>query len=193
MFDRQDVSDQGLRLEPITLGHIRELELVAFDASIWDRFVIKIETKEDLLILVHEAIKRSGVTYVIRLENSNTVIGMTSIFNISEIDSRAEIGWSWLAPLYQGKGYNAIIKNLLLSICFDLHNLERVEFKTDKTNIKSRKALLKIGAHEEGVLRSHTLMHDGRRRDTAYFSILKEEWPMASRKLQEIMKSYNYG
>jgi RimJ/RimL family protein N-acetyltransferase len=87
-----------------------------------------------------------------------------------------EIGATWLAKNYQGTGVNKTCKFLLIRFAFEELNYERVELKTDVLNQQSRKAILKIGAVEEGILRSHILIHDGRRRDTIYYSILKNEW-----------------
>jgi len=101
---------------------------------------------------------------------------MSSFGNVSVLDSRVEIGWSWIGLDFQGTGVNSEYKRLLLSFAFDKLKFIRVEFKTDVLNVKARRALEKIGAVEEGVLRSHTQMHHNRRRDTIYYSILQEEW-----------------
>ena len=103
-------------------------------------------------------------------------MGSTSFGNISLRDKRAEIGWTWIGQNYQGKGINSEIKYLMIKYLFETLDFERVELKTDVLNIKARKALLRIGLKEEGVLRSHTLMTHGRRRDTVYYSLLKSEW-----------------
>jgi len=107
---------------------------------------------------------------------SGEIAGSTSYANISAKDKRLEIGWTWLGKKFMGTGLNKECKFLLLQYAFEHLKFERVEFKTDVLNKASRKALEKIGAKEEGVLRSHTLMHDGRRRDTIYYSILANEW-----------------
>ena len=96
--------------------------------------------------------------------------------NIAMEDKRLEIGSTWLAKAYQGTGLNKFCKHLLLEYAFNEMGIIRVEFKTDVLNLASRKALLKIGATEEGIFRSHMQVYNGRRRDTIYFSILKDEW-----------------
>jgi RimJ/RimL family protein N-acetyltransferase len=88
-----------------------------------------------------------------------------------------EIGFTWLAPQYQKTGLNRACKFLLIDFAFNQMGMQRVEFKTDAINRKSRNALKGIGATQEGILRSHTLMHDGRRRNTVFFGILKRDWP----------------
>ncbi len=103
--------------------------------------------------------------------------GCTSYGNISNANDRVEIGWTWIGREYQGTGLNKAQKHLMLSYAFDELGMQRVELKTDTRNQQSRRAMEKIGATAEGVLRSHTLMSDGFRRDTIYYSILASEWP----------------
>lgn len=106
----------------------------------------------------------------------NNYVGTTSFGNYSKKDSRVEIGWTWINKSSQGTGLNKNCKFLLLKFCFENFNIERVEFKTDSRNTQSRKAIEKIGGKYEGELRNHTLMLDGHRRNTVYYSILKNEW-----------------
>jgi len=120
---------------------------------------------------------QTRVTFVVSETGNGEICGSTSLGNISFYDKRAEIGWSWLAPQFQGTGVNKQAKFALLSYAFEVLKFERVEVKTDVLNLRARAALRKIGMVEEGVLRSHTLMHSDRRRDTVYYSILKPEWP----------------
>lgn len=102
--------------------------------------------------------------------------GSTSFANVSNKDKRLEIGWTWIGKTFQNTGLNRACKHLLLSYAFDMLEFERVEFKTDARNTASRRAIEKIGGQYEGALRSHTVMPDGFRRTTVYYSILKEEW-----------------
>lgn len=103
--------------------------------------------------------------------------GSTSFGNISNANKRVEIGWTWIGKQFQRTGLNRNNKFLMLQYAFETAGYERVELKTDARNEQSRTAMQKIGAKEEGTLRSHTLMTDGYRRDTVYYSILKDEWP----------------
>jgi RimJ/RimL family protein N-acetyltransferase len=123
-----------------------------------------------------QAMQKTRMPFTIVEKANNKIIGSTSIGNISERDKRLEIGWTWLGKAYQGQGYNNMAKYLLLKHCFEELLFERAEFKTDVLNMPARKALLRIGCTEEGMLRSHTLMPHNRRRDTIYYSILKSEW-----------------
>ena len=121
------------------------------------------------------------VPFVIIDKDEKSICGSTSFGNISFYDKRIEIGWTWLGEHFTGVGINRQAKFALLSYAFDVMQMERVELKTDNLNERSKAALKKIGAKEEGVLRSHMLMQDNRRRDSIYFSILKEEWPWVKR------------
>jgi len=109
-------------------------------------------------------------------KQKNQYAGSTSFGNMSNKNSRLEIGWTWIGKAFQRTGLNRNNKFLMLSYAFEKLNCLRVELKTDTRNIQSRTAMKKIGATEEGVLRSHTVMSDGYRRDTIYYSILQNEW-----------------
>ena len=114
--------------------------------------------------------------FVIIEKDTGLLCGCTSYGNISFPDKRIEIGWTWLGTAYQGREVNRHTKFALLSFAFEALKMERVEIKTDALNERSKAAILKIGMIPEGILRSHMQMHSNRRRDTMYFSILREEW-----------------
>jgi RimJ/RimL family protein N-acetyltransferase len=111
--------------------------------------------------------------------------GSTSYLNISNDNERLEIGATWIGKDFQGTGLNKEQKRLMIGYAFDTLGMRRVELKTDARNLQSQKAMLKIGATQEGTLRSHTVMEDGFRRDTVYFSILKDEWPSIKKNIFE--------
>jgi N-acetyltransferase len=106
----------------------------------------------------------------------NAFAGSTGFANVSNRDKRIEIGWTWIGKDFQRTGLNRHCKYLLLSYIFETLEFERAEFRTDERNIGSRTAMEKMGAVCEAALRSHTVMNDGFRRTTVYYSILKEEW-----------------
>lgn len=108
----------------------------------------------------------------------NEIAGSTSFGNISNTDQRLEIGWTWMGRNFQSTGLNTAIKSLMLQYAFEILNFKRVEFRIHSQNLQSRKAVEKIGGKFEGELRSHILMPDGSRRDTVYYSILDNEWPI---------------
>ena len=120
--------------------------------------------------------KQSQYAFIIFDKRKNEFAGSTRFANISNKDKRLEIGWTWIGQKFQGTGLNKNNKFLMLQYAFEILGFERVELKTDARNLQSRRAMEKIGAKYEGLLRSYTLMSDGYRRDTVYYSILKNEW-----------------
>lgn len=107
---------------------------------------------------------------------SQRVIGSTRFMNIDRVNRRVEIGSTWIAPAWQRTSINTEAKYLMLRHAFEVWNCIRVELKTDALNEKSRNAILRLGAKEEGILRKHVVTWTGRVRDTVYFSILDTEW-----------------
>jgi RimJ/RimL family protein N-acetyltransferase len=150
------------------------------DKDLWIYFTNDLSDKKVLFEWIETGVQeiknKMRLAFSIIDKQTNSPIGSTSIGNISERDNRFEIGWTWLCTEFQGKGINDQTKYLLLKYCFEELECQRVEFKTDVLNKPARNALKRIGAVEEGVLRSHTLMTHDRRRDTIYYSILKHEW-----------------
>lgn len=167
-------------LRPLKASDYEDLTEISFDSDIWKYNVTSASNEKELKKWIDDSLvsKKNNQRYpfVIIDKISKRILGSTSIGNVSLFDKRAEIGWTWLGTDFQSTGINKQCKFLLLQYLFDELKFERVEFKTDVLNIKSRKALKNIGATEEGILRSHTSMHDGRRRDTIYYSILLNEW-----------------
>lgn len=121
--------------------------------------------------------------FTILHKSSNKVAGSMSMGNISMPDLRLEIGWSWLGKDYRGTDINRQSKYLMMKYAFDQLGFERVEFKTDVLNARARKGLEKIGGKEEGVLRSHMTMWNNRRRDSVYYSVLKNEWSLLKKSI----------
>lgn len=168
-------------LRPFQYPDLDELRKIAMDDDTWRFNVGKITSDAELQQWAGKAVadreKQLRYTFVIVDKASGHLAGSTAYGNISVVDKRLEIGWTWLGKDFRGTGLNRHCKFLLLHYVFEDLGFERVELKTDALNLRSRQAMRKIGATEEGILRSHTLMHDGRRRDTIYYSILRPEWP----------------
>ena len=116
--------------------------------------------------------------------SSGRVIGSTRFMNIDRVNRRVEIGSTWIAPAWQRTGINTEAKYLMLRHAFEVWKCMRVELKTDALNQKSRNAILRIGAKEEGTLRRHLITWSGRVRDTVYFSILDDEWLQVKARLE---------
>jgi RimJ/RimL family protein N-acetyltransferase len=177
--------DLILQTDRIILRPLISDDYVAFDKltgdkSMWIYFTSDLSIKTVLRDWVDHALNeiknKTRLAFAIIDPTTNNPIGSTSFGNISFKDRRVEIGWTWISKDYQGKGINSQIKYLMIKYIFEILDFERVEFKTDVLNTPARKALLRIGAKEEGILRSHTLMTHNRRRDTIYYSVLKSEW-----------------
>ncbi|MEX1276209.1 MAG: GNAT family protein, partial [Bacteroidota bacterium] len=117
--------------------------------------------------------------------SSGTVVGSTRFANIERTHRRLEIGWTWVARAWQRTPINTEAKYLMLTHAFETLGCIRVELKTDSLNEKSRKAMLRIGAKEEGTLRNHMITQEGRIRHSVYYSITNDEWPGVKRLLEE--------
>jgi len=175
------LENKRIRLEPLSEIHLNELVPIAINhPDLLQYSPSPFGTAELLEENIQKAIKSRGdqqrYPFAIFDKLNNRFIGSTSFGNISIKDKRLEIGWTWVGKESQGTGINKYCKHLMLSYAFENLSMKRIEFKTDNRNIQSKKAIKKIGGTFEGILRSHTLMLDAYRRDTAYYSILKNEW-----------------
>lgn len=171
-----------VRLEPLATEHLPYLLPIAEKhPNLLQYSPAPFGTEENLKAYIDNAIvhTNNGLWYSFTIYDKtlNKYIGSTSYMAIVPTSKRLEIGGSWIEKEAQGTGINKQCKHLLLTYAFDVLQYERVELKTDYRNTQSRKAIEKIGASFEGVLRSHTVLPDGFRRDTVYYSILKSEWP----------------
>src|SRR5205085_10708707 len=119
-------------------------------------------------------------------------IGSTRYGNIERSHKRLEIGWTWYGRAFQRTGVNTESKLLLLTHAFETLGANRVELKTDALNERSRAAILRIGAREEGIFRHHMITANGRIRHTVYFSIIDAEWPAAKARLEAILSSHEH-
>lgn len=179
-FDKNlQLESENIVLSAIKIEDHDDLSTLAFHDDLW-HYTATWVTQENLSDYIHSGINdwnnQTRYMFGIYSKKDKKTIGSTSIAAIDTRNRRVEIGWTWLGKPYQGMGINKECKYLLLRYCFETARLHRVEFKTDVNNIKARKALAKIGATEEGILRSHILLHRGEWRDTIYYSILDHEW-----------------
>jgi N-acetyltransferase len=178
-----------VRLEPIRGDHAELFWDVAKndldDIFRWIPYAMK--TREDFQKLINKAFaeqeRGESVVFATVERTSGQTIGSTRFMNIDRANRRVEIGSTWIAPAWQRTAVNSEAKYLMLRHAFEAWGCMRVELKTDALNQKSRNAILRIGAKEEGTLRRHTLTWTGRVRDTVYFSILDNEWPEVKERL----------
>lgn len=129
------------------------------------------------------------VSFVIRDKASTAIIGMTRYYRVEPSHKRLNIGYTWYTPAYWGKVHNKECKLLLLQYAFEVLGYQRVEFEVAHQNIRSQKAVEKIGGMKEAVLRKHGLHADGTVRDTVVFSIIDDEWPDTKRKLLHLIQT----
>lgn len=163
-------------LRPFTKQDFPLLQILCKDSEMWTWFTHDLSTDEGFKSWAEPALLEQRIQFTIVEKSTGKIAGSTSFGNFSPRDHRIEIGWTWLGKEFQGTGINQEMKYLMLEYCFEKLELKRVEIKTDVLNLPARHALLKLGAIEEGILRSHTLMVKGRRRDTIYYSVLPEDW-----------------
>jgi RimJ/RimL family protein N-acetyltransferase len=140
--------------------------------------------------LNNDATKRARIVLAVRRLADDAIVGSTSYGNIVPEHARAEIGWTWYAKSAQGTAVNPEAKLLLFANAFETAGYRRVELKTDARNARSRAAIRKLGATEEGIFRSHMWLPDGHRRDTAYYSVIAEEWPKVKAGLEERLSAF---
>lgn len=179
-----------VRLEPVRREHAEMFRDVAKndldDIFRWIPYSMK--TPEDFQRLIakifDEQERGESVAFATVERSSGRVIGSTRFMNIDLANRRAEIGSTWIAPDWQRTAVNTEAKYLMLRHAFEVWGCIRVELKTDALNQKSRNAILRIGAKEEGTLRRHVITWTGRVRDSVYFSILDGEWPEVKAKLE---------
>jgi RimJ/RimL family protein N-acetyltransferase len=175
-------------LEPLVPAHDERLRAVALDAELWRWTISAIATPDQLADYLNAALRErahgSAFPYAIVERASGQAVGSTRFGNIDADNRKLEIGWTWVGGPWQRTGVNTEAKYLLLRTGFEHMGCVRVEFKTDVLNEKSRAALKRIGAQEEGILRRHMITATGRNRDTVYFSILDLEWPAVKAELE---------
>jgi len=182
MLDRDLILEsERILLRPLQREDLQALLELTQDPSLWTYFTHDLSTLAGLETWATGHFSGDRLQFVVIDKQSGKILGSTGFGNYFPRDQRIEIGWTWLGKDFQGTGINAQMKSLMLQYAFDALGMLRVEFKTDVLNLPARHALLRLGATEEGILRSHTLMTHGRRRDTIYYSFLRGEWPAGGR------------
>jgi RimJ/RimL family protein N-acetyltransferase len=176
----------GVRLDTVQPEDEAEVRAAADDAETWRWFTFRADgayfaTQFWPNFLVHH---RSAEEYHFIVRHRGKVVGATCFLAVSDRHKRLEIGGTWYTSAARGSVVNPVCKFLLLQRAFDW-GARRVEIKTDSQNARSRAAIEKLGGVFEGTLRNHMILHDGSQRHTVYYSIIPEEWPVISAKLQK--------
>jgi RimJ/RimL family protein N-acetyltransferase len=186
----QPVTLQGsvVRLEPLSLEHLPGLLEVGLDPDLWRWTLGFIDSPAAMRTYVEAALaardEGSELPFATIELASGRVVGSTRYLAIEPRHRRLEIGYTWIARHCQGTRVNTEAKLLMLGHAFDALGCIRVEFKTDSLNEQSRRALLGIGAREEGILRNHMISQGGRLRHSAYYSVIAEGWPQVRAHLE---------
>ncbi|MBI4573960.1 MAG: GNAT family N-acetyltransferase [candidate division NC10 bacterium] len=194
-FDPQPVRLEGIhvRLEPLARRHAEDLFEVGRDESIWaymPRPVLK--SVQDTQAMIDQALEVAAggtqIPFAIIHRRSGRAVGSTRYLDIRRSDRGIEIGWTWLGAAFQRTALNTEGKLLLLTHAFEDQGAVRVQLKTDLRNARSQRAIERLGAVREGVLRKHIILWDGFIRDTVYYSILDSEWPEVKRRLERLLQ-----
>jgi len=179
----------AVRLEPLSMVHHAALCEASLDCGLFRFFPFRMETPDDLRSYIEAALRQqalgTALPFATRDRVSGAVVGSTSYLAIERVHRRLEIGATWLAPKWQRTALNTEAKLLLLAHAIERLGMNRVEFKTDARNGRSRAALLRIGASQEGIFRAHMVMPDGYLRDSVYYSILARDWPELKLRLEQ--------
>jgi N-acetyltransferase len=170
-----------VRLEPLAPRHFDDLLLVALDAPLWRWTIARPQDEAGLRGWFDAALANAAngmeQPFATIDRSSGRAVGSSRFLSIVPEHRRLEIGWTWVASAFQRTGANREAKLLQLTYAFETLGANRVEFKTHARNERSRTALAGIGATFEGIFRSHMIMPDGTLRDSAYFSVIADEWP----------------
>ncbi len=190
MMEVKPVTLEGrrVRLEPMRFEHLSALTQAGAFEDLWKWTRTFAHTPESMREYVDEAlseaVRGAALPFVTVDKETGRVIGSTRFANFDAANRHVEIGWTWITPAYQRTHVNSEAKYLMLSHAFEVWNCARVELKTDVLNSKSRNAMLRMGATEEGALRKHVLAYNDRWRDTIYYSVLDTEWPEVKARLK---------
>jgi N-acetyltransferase len=170
-----------IRLEPLREVHRDALLRVAEDDRIWSWLPRKLQTVDEMNAFLassrDEEAKGQAYAFAVVLRGSGRLVGSTRYLDITPADRGVEIGSTWYAPDVWGTRVNPEAKYLLMRHAFEDWQAIRVCFKTDERNERSRRAIAKLGASFEGILRNHRIRRDGSFRGSAYFSVIESEWP----------------
>ncbi len=185
-----------VRLEPLAKTHLAGLAEVGLDEELWRWIPTAVRTREEMAGYIETALNEQerciSLPFAIVEKATGRTIGSTRYGNIDRTHHRLEIGWTWVAREWQRTAVNTEAKYLLQRHAFETLGCMRVELKTDSLNERSRAAILRIGAREEGIFRNHMITASGRIRHTVYFSIIDCEWPAVKAGLEAKLASHQH-
>ncbi|MCY8201974.1 GNAT family N-acetyltransferase [Bacillus subtilis] len=184
-----ELTGELIRVVPMDKSHIQGLYESANDENIWTHLPKTITTLRGMEAFVEEALqtKETGTEFpfVIIHRKTGKMVGTTRFLYMSSASRSLEIGWTWFHPSVWGTSVNTECKYLLLQYCFEQLKTIRVQFKTDERNIRSQKAIERLGAVKEGILRNQMIRKDGTFRNSVFYSIIDSEWPSVKQHLEQ--------
>jgi len=188
------LSGKIVRLEPLAEGHVPDLAEVGLEESIWHYMRYgPMRTRADLHTWVLDLLRLqqagTDLPFAVIYQVSGKAIGATRYMDIQPENLSLEIGGTWYGLAYQRTAVNTESKYLLLRHAFELLGCNRVQLKTDSRNERSQKAIERLGATREGILREHMILPDGTARSSVYYSILAAEWPRVKQRLEELLEA----
>jgi RimJ/RimL family protein N-acetyltransferase len=180
---------QRILLRPLQYSDAAALLQAAADGELWNLTVTVVPSASTVDSYLKKALDgrdaRTVMPFVIVLKDNGEVIGSTRFWKIDPLNRKLEIGSSWIAASWQKSFVNTEAKYLMLRHAFEVLDCVRVQFTTDETNQKSRNAILRLGAQQEGIVRHERIMPDGRKRNSVRFSIIDDEWPRVRLHLEQ--------
>ncbi len=182
------LTGRHVQLEPLAPAHVAGLQEAVRSGELWTLRVTRVPPPEMMEQAVAEALALQAAGQALPFATveraSGRIVGATRFGSLRPADKCVEIGWTWIGAMWQRTAVNTEAKYLMLHHAFEVWGCHRVELKTDTLNTQSRRAIERLGAIQEGVLRRHMVMPDGRIRDTVYYSIIAEEWPAVKTRLE---------
>ena len=168
--------------------------IVEGNRDIWAYLISKMDTAQDMQQYVQKAIKGYGrgteIPFVVVDQQTNTIVGSTRLYNISVEDKTVELGQTWYHPSVQRTSINTECKYMLLQYAIEKLHMLRVQIKTDARNEKAQRAIERLGAVKEGVLRNERKLPSGHVRDAVVYSMIASEWPVVKARLLEKLELY---
>ncbi|WP_374988196.1 GNAT family protein [Priestia megaterium] len=197
MLKSGELVGTAVKLVPLEKKHEQELYEAAKPKEIWEHLPVKVHSLSDMKRLIESALKAKQeereLPFAVFDVESHSIVGSTRFLDISLPNKSVEIGWTWYHPSVWRTRVNTECKYLLLKYCFEELKLHRVQFKTDVRNNRSRKAIKRLGATQEGVIRKHMVLSDGYVRDSVIFSIIDNEWPFVKKRLEVFLHAASQG
>jgi RimJ/RimL family protein N-acetyltransferase len=182
---------RGVRLEPLTAGHEDGLRGAAADGELWRLRLTSVPEPDDTAAYIATALEGRSAghrfPFAVIDESSGAVIGSTSYHDIVEPIRRVEIGYTWYAKRFQRTHVNTTCKYLLLEHAFETLDCNVVGWRVDNFNFASQRAVERLGAKKDGVIRGHARRRDGTIRDTVMYSVTQGEWPEVRAHLQSLL------